>query len=59
MKPHRPSPGNRHSPNATAVTVIAVVALVVVLAIGLYIVVNLNEVFGFAHYLSLAYGGSG
>ncbi|MGB5186423.1 MAG: hypothetical protein WBO84_04760 [Acidimicrobiia bacterium] len=59
MKPHRTHPSQRHSPSTTAVTVIAVIALLVVLAIGVCVVVNLNEVVGFSHYLRLIYGGWG
>ena len=59
MKPHRTNPSNRHSPSTTAVTVIAVIALVVVLAIAVYVVANVNEIVGFAHYLRLTYGGFG
>ncbi len=59
MKPQRPDPSNRHSPSTTTVTVFAVIALVVVLAIAVYVVANVNEIVGFAHYLSLSYGGWG
>ena len=59
MNPHRPDPSNRHSPSTTTVTVFAVIALVVVLAIAAYVVANVNEIVGFAHYLRLTYGGFG
>jgi hypothetical protein len=57
MKPHRASPGER--PSTIVVTVIAVIALLAVAAIGLYIVANLNEVVGFSSCLRLSYGGWG
>lgn len=56
MKSHRTNPNQRRNPSTTAVTVMAVVAFEVVLAIGAYVVVNRDEVVGFAGYLSLVYG---
>ena len=57
MKTHRTSPSER--PSTIVVTVLAVIALVAILAIGVYVVANVNEIVGFAHYLSLSYGGWG
>ena len=57
VKPHHASPSER--PSTIGVTVLAVIALVVVLAIGVYVVVNVNEIVGIAHYRRLTYGGWG
>lgn len=59
MKTQRTNPTERPRASITVVTVIAVVALIAVVAIGLYVVIDSNEVFGFANYRLLVYGGWG
>ena len=58
MKVDRSRPIGFNTP-ATAVWVIAVIAVVAVVTVGLYVVIHMNELFGFAAYTRMLYGGYG
>ncbi len=58
MKVDRSRPSGFNTP-VTAVWVIAVIAVVAVVAVGLYVAIHMNEVFGFATYPRMLYGGYG
>ena len=59
MKTHGTNPSERSSTRILIATVLAVIGLMAVLAVGVYVVAHLNEVVGFVLYPRLAYGGWG